>query len=260
MYKMRQDDSSLQYYAGHWSHEFELQLLWFAGSSTVGTRYQTYIAPSWSWASYDGHVIISNWGSRTLWSTLVHIDVRPVSDLFGAVSSGFIRMRGPLCRAIHTHATSYSDEELDDDDSDEESRQTLTLLGSGIDVRFSDLAWDEKANEMASICDDQNPIVLLGVAQAETVHNRPLQGLLLRLTRQENGQYMRVGYFVIEDEIPNSLEDRQNKEREWAAFGRVYEEPEKDNFGALLNAFDAMDMPASFYERMVDNRYEVTIV
>jgi hypothetical protein len=169
-------------------------------------------------------------------------------------------MRGPLCRAIHTHATSYSDEGLDDDDSDEESRQTLTLLGSGIDVRFSDLAWDEKANEMASICDDQNPIVLLGVAQAETVHNRPLQGLLLRLTRQENGQYMRVGYFVIEDEIPNSLEDRQNKEREWAAFGRVYGEPEKDNFGALLNAFDAMDMPASFYERMVDNRYEVTIV
>jgi hypothetical protein len=164
-------------------------------------------------------------------------------------------MKGYLCRAVLTHASFSSSEE-----SEEESHPTLTLLGSDSEVRFSELVWDEKANEKASIDDDENPVVLVGVAQAETIDDRPLQGLLLRLTGKENGQYRRVGYFSIDDEIPRSLEDRQKKERLWAALGRLYEEPEEDNFDTLQCAFNAMDMPAPFYERTVEGRYEFTIV
>jgi hypothetical protein len=140
-------------------------------------------------------------------------------------------MRGYLCRAVLKHASFYSGKE-----SEEEGRPTLTLFGSDSEVCFSDLVWDEKVDEMASMEDDENTVVLVGVAQAETVGDRPLEGLLLRLTGKENGQYRRVGYFRIDDE------------------------PEEDNFEILRCAFNAVNMPTPFYERTVEGRYEFTIV
>ncbi|KAH7079760.1 heterokaryon incompatibility protein-domain-containing protein, partial [Paraphoma chrysanthemicola] len=57
MFENRQDDRSLKYYAGLWSCNFEIQLTWSASYFSVGSRSRTYVAPSWSWASYNGEVL-----------------------------------------------------------------------------------------------------------------------------------------------------------------------------------------------------------
>ncbi|KAF2415752.1 HET-domain-containing protein, partial [Tothia fuscella] len=51
-------DGPVSYHAGHWSYRFELQLTWYPSAFSVGSRAQTYVAPSWSWASYNGEVFM----------------------------------------------------------------------------------------------------------------------------------------------------------------------------------------------------------
>ena len=253
MQSMRWGDGPLQYYAGHWSHNFEFQLTWSASCFSIGSRSRTYIAPSWSWASYNGEVSFPRPYRRTLWANLIHIDIRPVSDSFGAVLSGFIRMRGPLCRAVIAHSTHHVDQERPN---------TLRLLGSRVNIEFVDLVFDE-ASEAEIIEDDteqQNHLVMFGVMQNEDTGDRLFQGIILRLTGLQRGQYRRIGAFRVNDLLPRSLEEQQGQEQLRAIIGGDPEEFERDDFGALKDAFDAMDMPESFFEQRGDNWYEFTII
>jgi hypothetical protein len=92
-----QDD---HYVAGMWRRHLEGELIWFTEKSGLPgrtTRPAKYRAPSWSWASIDGLV-------RAGWSNIDHslIKVEEVhlehvtGDLFGAVTRGWLRLRGSL--------------------------------------------------------------------------------------------------------------------------------------------------------------------
>ena len=240
MQSMLWGDGPLQYYAGHWSNNFELQLMWSASCFSVGNRLRTYIAPSWSWASYNGAVLCQRPYQETLWAKLIHIDVRPVSDSFGAILSGFIRMRGPLCRAVTTHPTHHVDWG---------SQKTITLLGSGVNIECRSLTFDE-ANEAEIIedhGDQQNHFVMLGVMQSEVPGRRPFQGIMLRLTGSQRGQYRRIGAFRVDDLVPRSLQEQQTQEKLRLMFSDDPEQDERDDFGALKDEFNAMDMPEMFF-------------
>jgi hypothetical protein len=246
-------DGPLQYYAGHWSHDFEIQLTWSASYFSPGSRSRTWIAPSWSWASYNGEVLFPRPHQRTLWARLTHIDIHPISDSFGAVSSGLIRMRGPLCRAVTTQSTQLIDEE--------ESPKTLRLLGSGIEIECVDLAFDDANEAEVEYCSEQqNHLVLFGVMQGEDTDDRPFNGIILRLNEGQRGQYRRIGAFRIDDLLPRSLEEQQKQEQLYAIFGGDPEKLERDDFGALKDAFSAMDMPESFFEQRGDDWYEFSII
>lgn len=247
-------DGPLQYYAGHWSHNFEVQLTWFPSYFSPGGRSRTYIAPSWSWASYNGKVVFTRPHRRTLWGRLTHIDIDPISDSFGAVSSGFIRMRGPLCRAVSTSSPLHIDEE--------ESPKTLRLLGSGIEIECFELAFDDAndTNITGDCVQEQNQLVLFGIMQSEDSGDRNFEGLILQLTGHQRGQYQRIGAFSVNDLLPRSLEEQQREEQLYAIFGGDPEEIERDHFGALKDAFSAMDMPESFFEQRGDDWYEISII
>jgi hypothetical protein len=233
MYENRQDNRALQYYAGHWSQDFELQLTWSASSFSTGSRSQTYVAPSWSWASYNGKVSFPRPYRETSLAQLISIETFPQSDPFGAVSAdfrGYVRFRGPLCRATVTHLEHWDEQR---------SPSTLRLLWSGVNIECVNSSFDEP--EEIVILEDsveqQNSFVIFGIS--EGYYGRSIQGLLVQLTGVQRGQYRRIGVFRVQD---------------------IFEEDEQDHVGALTDSFGAMDMPEQYYEHRGNDWYEFMIV
>ncbi|KAH4038778.1 hypothetical protein HBH98_061620 [Parastagonospora nodorum] len=95
-----------EYCVGMWRRDLEIQLLWHRGEDpTSYTRPETYRAPSWSWASLDGSIVMNarHFDSSDL---KAHIeDVVPVhktEDSTGQVRHGYLDLKGelkPLCLA-----------------------------------------------------------------------------------------------------------------------------------------------------------------
>ncbi|RYN77817.1 hypothetical protein AA0120_g11224 [Alternaria tenuissima] len=234
MFEHRQDNRALQYYAGHWSQDFELQLTWSASYFSTGSRSRTYVAPSWSWASYNGEILFPRPHNQILMAQLINIDTFPQSDPFGAVSSstpGYVRFRGRLCRATATNSSGWEDER---------GRSTLRLLWSGIDIEFHNLSFDEPDEVLIleDSLEQRNSFVIFGIAQSEH-RSRSFEGILLQLTGVQRGQYRRIGVFKVND---------------------ILEEDEQDRLGALTDAFGAMDMSEQCYEQRGNDWYEFTIV
>lgn len=108
------------YVAGMWREDFLEQCLWtteenpIEGSHGVARRPRTYRAPSWSWASLDGH--ISSFGESVNKPLVVMPDKMPsdvtcqVIDVrttlvaagnpFGMVSDGYLKIRGRLRQVV----------------------------------------------------------------------------------------------------------------------------------------------------------------
>ncbi|CAI9634172.1 unnamed protein product [Alternaria burnsii] len=256
MYEHRQDNRALQYYAGHWSHNFESQLTWSVSYLSTGSRSRTYVAPSWSWASYNGEVSFPLPDRKTLWAQLISVETFPQLDPFGAVEAstpGYVRVRGPLCRATVTHLSRLGDDK---------TSSTLRLLSSGVNIECFDLIFDEPDEVVIpeDSAEQQNSIVMFGIMQTEDIDHRPFEGIILELTGVQKGQYRRIGTFGVNDLVPRSLEEWQQRDQWRVLFGANSEGDEQDHFGALKNAFGAMDMPEQYYEQRGDDWYELTIV
>ncbi|KAH8637763.1 hypothetical protein IG631_05533 [Alternaria alternata] len=232
MYENRQDNRALRYYAGHWSQDFELQLTWYTSPFSTGSRSQTYVAPSWSWASYDGKVSFPSPYGETSLAQLISIETFPQSDPFGAVSAssrGYVRFRGSLCRATVPHLE-HRDEEG--------SPSTLRLLWSGVNIECIVLSFDEP-DEVVTLEDsleEQISFVIFGISHTY-YYGESLQGILLQLTGVQRGQYRRVGAFRVD-----------------------HDSAEDDNIGALTDAFGAMEIPEQYYEQRGNDWYEFMIV
>ncbi|SPQ27262.1 6822fbd9-e303-4353-8d42-7c0686794770 [Thermothielavioides terrestris] len=93
-----------RYYAGIWEATLPHALLWHP-TPDGGKRFAEYVAPSWSWASYDGPVTSSLWLDLTSPNRL-HVKVENcavelVHDFapFSAVRSGSVFLEGWVVRA-----------------------------------------------------------------------------------------------------------------------------------------------------------------
>ncbi|EAT84169.2 hypothetical protein SNOG_07893 [Parastagonospora nodorum SN15] len=95
-----------EYCVGMWRRDLEIQLLWHRGEDpTSYTRPETYRAPSWSWASLDGSIVMNarHFDSSDL---KAHIEdvvlVHKTEDSTGQVRHGYLDLKGelkPLCLA-----------------------------------------------------------------------------------------------------------------------------------------------------------------
>ncbi|KAF7897480.1 hypothetical protein EAF00_005708 [Botryotinia globosa] len=86
------------YMAGLWRSMFADQLLW---SGLLTSRPKDYRAPTWSWASVDGFVILPSIRPNTKYHIEIdEVRVTPVSgvDDTGSISDGYFRARGLLIR------------------------------------------------------------------------------------------------------------------------------------------------------------------
>jgi len=89
------------YLAGIWRNDMPVFLLW--APTNNARRPASYRAPSWSWASVDGQVSILegfNDSSRSIHCQVLEAGTtRAGLDPLGGVSSGYLRLRGPLKQA-----------------------------------------------------------------------------------------------------------------------------------------------------------------
>jgi hypothetical protein len=101
--KVMRDILKDEYIVGLWKGTLDSQLLWQRPpKSPFLERPAQYRAPSWSWASVNGPIVAGarNYTSTARDATLIRIvDIQlqtPTTDLTGQVTSGFLRLSGPL--------------------------------------------------------------------------------------------------------------------------------------------------------------------
>lgn len=98
-----------QYLAGLWKNILPWLLLWEARWCT---RYPAYRAPTWSWASLDGHIVfpLQSIFEEDVVITIMEAEVTPVADsTTGQICDAFIKLQGDmievtlrLARSRHT--------------------------------------------------------------------------------------------------------------------------------------------------------------
>lgn len=218
-----------------------------------------YIAPSWSWASHTGKVAFPNFSVDQAYrnfAELLQARMEPIGDHFGAQHPGcFIRMRGPLCRAIPAaHAT-------DERDQLEGGRMPMILLGSGLNIDFREIIFDTRNALQLSRWDrDRKCFVLLPIKKELGPGGfRPLEGLILQLTQArppKRGEYRRIGYFKLEDFDVNSSAEQD--------FGRILGDGSplsaRHDYQFFMDSCDEEDLPDAFYHGRRGRSYEFTVI
>ncbi|KAK5993527.1 hypothetical protein PT974_06959 [Cladobotryum mycophilum] len=106
---MKSVNSSVQFYAGIWSDSFAQSLLWFcldrnpelSPTKRASKRIRPLSAPTWSWASVTGRVILPTGTKQS--STLEELQIAcpPSSpNLYGSVSSASITAAASVLRGV----------------------------------------------------------------------------------------------------------------------------------------------------------------
>jgi hypothetical protein len=173
-----------RYLAGLWETEFVSQLLWENAANS--TRSTTYQAPSWSWASRSGKVKFPREGRYgKVAVNLLDIGVSTVGgSKFGQVTSGFVKMVGCLI-PIKLDRPIFDLPVKPPVEGGSFSLRTETYHSLRmVAIIFVPDIWGGRES-------------LLGTFYCTLLiyTNAPLQGLVLRATGIEKGQYQRVGLF-----------------------------------------------------------------
>ena len=88
------------YVAGLWKEYLATELLWYVDFDTISSRQRQSRAPTFSWASVDGAVIAGGWQKGDILIEVQDAFATPeMSNPFGSVSGGSIRLQGTLKRA-----------------------------------------------------------------------------------------------------------------------------------------------------------------
>ena len=102
------------YLAGLWRKPLPQQLRWISHHAPDRRcqRVPVYRAPSWSWASIDGAVILPTYPFREQDSAVRIVDAwtRPVredGDLFGLIAAGSIRLIGTLVKLVYKRSEEF---------------------------------------------------------------------------------------------------------------------------------------------------------
>jgi hypothetical protein len=86
------------YLAGLWRRHLGWELGWQVSEGYSHTRPSEYCCPSWSWASIDGRINATDYGSDAhLFLKVLEARITPLGDDdAGEVADGFVRVQGPL--------------------------------------------------------------------------------------------------------------------------------------------------------------------
>ncbi len=175
-----------RYYAGLWEHNFLLSLQWEAHDTCTSRRHNTYIAPSWSWASRSGPVVwylgtdaTPNPDTHHFAELLEVVCVPAGKDPFGAVSSGHVKLRGYFTEMrIKDKTKHYPDDRLE-------------MVGSdGVESCYVTLDTIEELDEIQ----EGQRIVCLDVMRDRAGSKEYVSGLVLLPAEGREGSYRRIGF------------------------------------------------------------------
>jgi hypothetical protein len=195
--KMVQSVVRDEYVAGMWRKDLSSQLIWGNGvGSTV--RPSIYSAPSWSWASVEGHTLLNSYPFDREKVEVEVVDLHieyATEDETGQILSGWLDLKGSLQAVQLEHNT---------------------LTGEGWLMKFRD--GDEDIHNIVADLDDaslEDNVIVQQSAAAEYFCMYVTSGfhLILRLVDCTNKLYERVGTArVYADRSPSGL-DKETKNR-----------------------------------------------
>ncbi|KAL9034303.1 MAG: hypothetical protein Q9180_005484 [Flavoplaca navasiana] len=232
---------SVRYLAGLWSYRLEWSLAWSAldGTPLVSDEYR---APTWSWASVNGPVRPAfDWHEDNgLLTQILQAYTKPVSNSFGAVKAGFIRLSGSLCHV-----------DLQDKDEEPCSEQfPLLLTSTGHRIRFEELYFDNRGTrgDQSTVTEQEYALAGLSVMAGTQMFE-----LVLQTTGRKLGQYSRIGYCHIRNDGPPYQDDEDIFECQQCQ----YEENasnvpwflRSNDYKRMKEALRKMDLPPSMYEQ-----------
>lgn len=95
--RLVQKRTNAEYVAGLWSNSLIEGLAWAALGRGGPVSRDEYIAPTWSWASYDGIIGRTAYTPPAIPEVLDwHVDLKHPENPLGEVTSAWIRIRGPV--------------------------------------------------------------------------------------------------------------------------------------------------------------------
>ncbi|KAI1382814.1 HET-domain-containing protein [Hypoxylon trugodes] len=165
-----------RYLAGLWEEVLMQTLVWYVRVGSPAHRPTRHRAPSWSWASLDGHLIIPDTflEDTTELSTLLSADMEFLSkDDTREVKSATLTLYGPTC-LVTTQASSYN----------QYAARSFRRLDSNfsIECNGADDSWLSKPTVIFDTIDDfRNELVCIWlVAQPASLAGWQASGLALQ--------------------------------------------------------------------------------
>ena len=171
------------YVAGLWKSELPESLVWqvWYGESE---RYEDYYAPSWSWASVNGHISMHSIAVENelpLKCKILEIStVLATDNPFGPLKSGFIKIQGPV--AILSLNMVRIGGPYEPGETQYDGELILDVKGPALEVTSAD--------EILFLIVKKKAYILNG----KTFEKKYIRiyGIALKMVR-DDGQYMRVG-------------------------------------------------------------------
>ena len=209
------------YHAGMWTYKFALQLTWcvehqhesLPGIELPSYQPNEYRAPSWSWASIEGGVICFNdifapvhYPITICQALECVVTPKTGGNSFGEITSGYLKLRGPLRRAwVYPQTSNLS--LLPTSDSGNSILSYQDAYKQHIEdfvTRYPDVDLDDETlhgswhDNTVATCDQSrltDPMLVFCLAVASELGDpRSVSGLLL--TEEVEGLYTRLGQFM----------------------------------------------------------------
>ncbi|TGO48252.1 hypothetical protein BCON_0246g00210 [Botryotinia convoluta] len=246
-----------QYLAGIWKRKIEEQLCWGLAGCKALER-PLWRAPSWPWASINGHVAwqtICNGALDTRYAHVVDANTSPSGyNSFGQVTDGFIRLACSTIALGHLVSTPN----LDGAGYENAAAILLNVRGQKKTLSiYLNCLDDVDQNYTRPI----HLVPLLGgksgtshsVNEGETIEELKIQGIVLRNTDSAIGTHTRIGYFSFFKDSANIGWSKNITEELYEPFLQALEEQ------GLATAETACSEILSDAEPS-DHRYLITIV
>jgi hypothetical protein len=203
-----------EYLAGLWREYLEYQLLWHVGNYKEPVRPEPYRAPSWSWASVNGHI----WSACTVYlydksdliCEIIDVQVSCVGDpILGNVYDGFLRIKGRLmlCEVRRQPLGEY-----------EKNQEWLDFYIFGME-NSSNIRLDVDSPHLGT------DLHFMPIQMDHDSEKGYVRGIVLEPTWQKRGQFRRLGQV-----------DIFRRRRDFHSF-KEKSDPEKMNF----EEFDGVD-------------------
>jgi hypothetical protein len=202
------------YLAGLWKENLMHDLFWI--TDDIATKPEKYRAPSWSWASLDGHVSWPNWcfgisDKCELYCAILHArTITAGLDPFGAVKGGCLDISGVMLEVKLSWAGSKRSPEYP---------WHLSFKGKNIANASLDA---EKVEPTSSSGERKYSAVLVVKCCGQKAHEPVPRGLLLQKVGRKRDddldEYTRAGIFCVFSDLfvneENSLSVWENLERQ----------------------------------------------
>jgi hypothetical protein len=188
------------YLAGLWKSHMPYCLCWFIHLDNRSTRPAKYRAPTWSWTSIDGPIIMTSRIVHEGYHAVEYAEVTAAQTTtipsrlaeYSPVIAGFLHIRGYICEV----QTAMDIQQLH---VDEEIR-TFIIVDEEDGEKMINIWWDEKSVDMCP-CLPERELYLLVVLRNPAVEfedflkRDQLFCLIIQATGDGRGQYRRVGLF-----------------------------------------------------------------